>query len=100
MKRYMQEVLKGLPPSGSLGMGRVACRSFLGPQSECSLKSPFWVFMEAPIHRHYRPLVTDSTSSPFHLPANQGVGLKVPIHYSWLVLWQSALTLGHFPKAT
>ena len=38
--------------------------------------------MEVSLHSHdglnYRPMSTDSTSSPSHLPGNQGVGLEAP----------------------
>ena len=61
-------------------------------QPGSSLNPVLWVFMEAPLYRHYRlnhwPLGINSTSTPHPSPLlrNQGVGLKVPTLYSCLIL--------------
>lgn len=61
----------------------------------------FWIFMEASLQRHYwsnhRPLAVDSTSSSLPQPGSQGVGLKVPSLFPWLVsLTTSPHSLGTF----
>ena len=62
----------------------------------------FWMFMKDSLHRHgwanHWPLVMDLTFSPFVFSTNQGVGLKVPTLFPWLLTRQLALILSSFPK--
>ena len=82
----------------------LACGSVLVHQPRSSLNPLLLGFMETSSHGHgwlnHCPWVIDSTSSPSSLPGYQGIRLKVPTLYSWLIaLATSSSIFKWFPKS-